>query len=352
MKIPFIVKSVNKYSKLIQISSVFTTDKAEITFERLRYLVDIGEVELLNAVIDNGEIKFNEDFDKIKKDKKHIKNLLSGPIDCSDALTQDQRKLSDCFKGTPFELDVKHSSVFSNAYIESFPVPVFSGKYNMVVSLEQDWDITKTRAVIKISRKRIKNEPSKNAVIYDANPEKLNRMMELINHISDFDDIYEMRDLEMALFGLGLNGLFADILTDYLSNGNVWFKIHPADVENIKYICDQLGIFEEYSAMLRNRITTVKSFSHIIEELKELSYSKFGIKQPNLDIMTLYWSFCDVGNITPTSIGETIQWEVEKMKDAVRELDFDFQREQILKMYCNAENFYRFLNNKLPIISV
>lgn len=352
MRVPFIVKSVNKYSKLIKICSVFTPDKEDVSIERLKYLVDNGEVELLNAVIDNGEIKFNEDFDHIKNDRKRIKNLLSGAIDCFDALTQDQRKLSEIFNGTPFEIDVKHSSIYSCAYIESFPVPVFSGSYNLIASLQPDWDETKTRAVIKITRKKTKNEPSKNAEIYDVSPEKLNRMMELINHISDFDDIYEMRDLEMALFGLGLNGLFADILTDYLSNGTVWFKIHPAEVENIKYICDQLGIFEEYSAMLRNRITTVKSFAHIIEELKELSYSKFGIKQPNLDIMTLYWSFCDVGNITPTSIGETIQWEVEKLKDAVRELDFDFQREQILKMYCNAENFYRCLNNKLPIISV
>ena len=75
VKIPFIVKDILADNS-VKISSVFTSDKEIISFERLKYLIDSGQIELLNAYIDKDQVVFTNDFKYIKKNKKVVSKIL------------------------------------------------------------------------------------------------------------------------------------------------------------------------------------------------------------------------------------------------------------------------------------
>ena len=323
IKIPFIVKDILADNS-IKISSVFTSDKEIISFERLKYLIDTEQIELLNAYIDKDHVVFTTDFKYIKKNKKVVSKILYQKINSYDVLTNTQKEFSKIFNGTAFELDVENSNqyginstIYYNA-IYSKPLKI-TPTDTITVRIHPNVFSDSGEATVYFSWTNTE------IVIRDVTSEQLNKLTNLFKNPSSLTDI---------------DFLCSEILKEYIANGLDWTTIDTSTtLEDIKNRCDKYGIYEEYHSMLQNRINITKSHSDLIKQLIQVIKVEYDTNLLSVESLILYFALYCVGNSIPTDVSRSIEWEIEKIANPY---DKNKRKERAIEFCASANKYSNF----------
>lgn len=314
IKIPFIVKDI--LIGRVKISSVFTSDTEIITFERLKYLIDTEQIELLNAYIDTDKVVFTNDFKYIKKNKKVVSNILHQKINLYDVLTSTQKELSKIFNGSAFELDIETSCQLDTNEIYSKPLRIMPG-HSIIVCVRPGYNNFADAKVYF-------GWTNDTLYIRDATTESFIKLISLFKNPSSLTDI---------------DGLCSKILEEYLTNGLRCFAFNMSTtLEDIKNRCDIFGIYEEYHSMLQNRINITKSYSELIERLRHVTKVEHDVDLPSVESLILYFTFY-VENIIATNVKRSIEWEIDKVVRNAGQYRKKERTEYFIK-FCDEVNKY------------
>ena len=281
-KVPFLYKGTEKYSKQIKIASVFTSDKATVTITRLKWLVNTGKIDLLNAYItDNDEVVMTDEYNMIKQNIDQLRDFWNCPIESPDILTEEQHRCAAVLEGTPLELDIAYTSRgrWDTAKCKPFVVNT-EGHYIVVYLDYSSWDDT-IGGTVCVFRKD--DQHLFNIQISIMSNKLLNEMIPVLSYLSD--DCIEF-DPDRPYQG---DRVLSDMLEDYFDNN--LDDLNYEDVDRINQICEQLHIKDQYAARLQTRIDDVKKQTDLIQKYIEIAKKRHDVDMPDLETMILCFAF-------------------------------------------------------------
>ncbi len=326
-KVPFIYKGTEKYSKQVKIASVFTSDKTTVTIPRLKYLIDTGKIELLNArVTDDGNVEYTDEFKMIKQNIDQLRDFWECLIDSPDILTPEQRQMAAILEGTPLEIDIDQTSRCEYDTAVSKPFVVSDdGHYIIVYMQVYPWFDNGVRGVVQVYDKNLKH--ILNIDLRNASNDLINESIRLLGYLSD-------KFMETACYEKWAY-LISEILEEYLCNTP--YVIDCKNIDPIHCICEHFHIKERYSGILQTRIDDVKKQTDAIIKLAEIAKDRHGLEQPDLETMILCFAF--------PRADSNVDWEMKIFRNEHGDYIKEHATERALKTYHMATEFAK--NQKL-----
>lgn len=331
--IPILVKSIFNYDyglSEIEITSTNPKLKGTVSFERLKYLLDHGKIELLNAVIEDNTVQITENHtNAVRKFKLQFEEMEYGKIDDPCVLTAQQKSLSTLLQGTPLEINVAESSksydiVCKPYFIEKhntyllFAIHSYKtdspSHLNVVVYLVEpghessfyyDWTLLFATQFAHTYIKYTNEDDVRN---------KINHILATLNNANSLNQFKD-------------NNIFFAVIQDYFSDGNMWFDIRDNEtVKAVKEVCFNLGIYEAYREMLIQRMVSVANNREKLVELQEYIKDKFNVTPPDIRTLITHYAFqnahesyifCDVNEaITHTVDRERREMDLKRRYEA------------------------------------
>lgn len=320
-KVPFLYKGTEKYSKQVKIASVFTSDKTTVTIPRLKYLIDTGKIELLNAsVTDDGNVEYTDEFKTIKQNIDQLRDFWECPIDSPDILTPEQQQMSAVLEGTPLEIDIDQTSRCEYDAAVSKPFVVSDdGHYIIVYMQVYPWFDNGVRGVVQVYDKNLKH--LFNIDIRNASNELINESIRLLGYLSD--KFVKTERCEKWTY------LISEILEEYLCNTS--YVIHCKNIDQIDCICEHFHIKERYSEILQSRIDDVKKQTDAIIKLAEVAKDRHGLEQPDLETMILCFAF--------PRVDSSVDWEMKIFRNEHGDYIKEHAKERAIETYHMATEF-------------
>lgn len=320
-KVPFLYKGTEKYSKQVKIASVFTSDKTTVTIPRLKYLIDTGKIELLNArVTDDGNVEYTDEFKMIKQNIDQLRDFWECQIDSPDILTPEQQQLAVILEGTPLEIDIDRTSQCEYDTALSKPFVVSDDGYYIIVHMQvYPWFNNNIRSVVQVYDKHLK--PICNIAIHNISNDLINESIRLLGYLSD-------KFMETARYEKWAY-LISKILEEYLCDTP--YVINCKNIDQINCICEHFHIKERYSEILQARIDAVKKQTDAIIKLAEIAKDRHGLEQPDLETMILCFAF--------PRVDAGVDWEMKIFRNEHGDYIKEHAKERALETYHMAAEF-------------
>lgn len=280
--VPFLYKGTEKYSKQIKIASVFTSDKATVTSARLRYLIDTGKIELLNAkVTDDGNVEYTDEFNTIKQNIAQLRDFWNCPINSPNILTDEQLRIADILKGTSVELDIGKTS--RNRYDTAVTKPLIVNAEGHCIKIDMDYRSWYNTVGGTVGVYRKDDTHLFNIQLSKLSSQLLNEITQLLSYLTD--DCVEF-DPDRPYKG---DRVLSGVLKEYFDNAV--YDLNYTDVDRINQICEHFHIKERYSQILQARIDKVKQETDLIQKLVEIVKERHDVSLPDLETMILCFAF-------------------------------------------------------------